>query len=387
MGCGTMDQGLLTQEELRTAYSSCTDPGEAARELIGQFGKVDAAAVLFFTSPAVAGEPIARALVERFPSVPVIGCTSAGEFTERGTATGGVSAVVLPRGVVRRAAGALARLDAGVDAGIAAAVADVEGQLQLSLRDADPGRYIGLLLVDGMHGSEERVNEVLGNLAPLLSFVGGSAGDDLKFAKTEVFFGDVSCDHGATLLVLDVAVPFTVIKTCSFEPSGTSFTITDADVPNRIVWELDGRPAAEVYAEAVQCTVDTLDASVFSAHPLGLMIDGEPWIRSPQQVIEGRGVKFYCQILPGMEVDLMRATDLIGETRTVMRKAVADLGDEVSGAVVFNCILRRLEIDEKNWNDDFVAAIGGIRVAGFHTYGESWLGHINQTLTAVVFGR
>jgi len=382
-----MDQGLLTQEELRTAYSSCTDPDEAARELIGQFGAVDAGAVLFFASPSVAGAPIARALVERFPAVPVIGCTSAGEFTERGTATGGVSAVVLPRAIAPRAAGALARLDAGVDTGIAAAIADVEGQLQLSLRDADPGRYIGLLLVDGLHGSEERVNEVLGNLAPLLSFVGGSAGDDLKFAKTEVFFGDASSDHGAVLLVLDVAVPFTVIKTCSFEPTGTSFTITEADVPNRIVWELDGRPAAEVYAAAVQRTVDTLDASVFMAHPFGLMIDGEPWIRSPQQVIEGRGVKFYCQILPGMDVDLMRATDLIGETRAVMRNAVANLDDAVSGAVIFNCILRRLEIDDKRWNDDFVAAIGGIRVAGFHTYGESWLGHINQTLTAVVFGR
>jgi hypothetical protein len=192
-----MDQGLLTQEELRTAYSARTDPGEAARELIGQFGTVDAGGGAVLRLAGGRGRADRRALAERFPAVPVIGCTSAGEFTERGTATSGVSAVVLPRGVVRRAAGALARLDAGVDTGVAAAVADVEGQLQVSLRDADPGRYVGLVLIDGLHGSEERVNEVLGNLAPLLSFVGGSAGDDLKFAKTEVFCGGASSDHGA----------------------------------------------------------------------------------------------------------------------------------------------------------------------------------------------
>lgn len=382
-----MDQGLLTREGLRTAFSAHTDPVSAGRDLVEQLGPVDAAAVLFFASPALAGTGIAAALMDRFPSVPVIGCTSAGEFTERRTATSGVSAVVLPRGVVNRGAAALARLGADVEQGITAAVAEVEKQLQVSLRDADPARYVGLVLIDGLHGSEERVNEVLGNVAPLLSFVGGSAGDDLKFVKTEVYCGGESSDHGAAVLVLDVAVPFTVVKTCSFEPAGRSFTITEADVPNRIVWQLDGRPAAEAYAEAVGSPVQALDSSVFMAHPLGLMIDGQPWIRSPQQVVDGRGMKFYCQILPGMEVDLMRGTDLIGDTRTALRDAVAGLGGATAGAVVFNCILRRLEIDAKNEGEAFVAALGGIPVAGFHTYGESWLGHINQTLTAVLFGR
>jgi len=177
---------------------------------------------------------------------------------------------------VHRGAAALARLDAGVEQGITAAITEVEKQLQVSLRDADPARYVGLVLIDGLHGSEERV---------------------------------------------------------SFEPTGKSFMITEADVPNRIVRQLDGRPAAQVYAEAVGSTVDALDSSVFMAHSLGLMIDDQPWIRSPQQVVDGGGMTFYCQILPGMEVDLMRGTDLIGDTRTALRDAVADLGGAASSAV------------------------------------------------------
>lgn len=77
---------------------------------------------------------------------------------------------------------------------------------------------------------------------------------------------------------------------------------------------------------------------------------------------------------------------LVGETETALRRAVDELGGEASDAVMFNCILRRLELDATKQGDAFVRALGGIPTAGFHTYGESWLGHINQTLTGIVFG-
>jgi hypothetical protein len=41
-----------------------------------------------------------------------------------------------------------------------------------------------IVLIDGLHGDEEVVNERLGNAAPLLNVVGGSAADDLAFQRT-----------------------------------------------------------------------------------------------------------------------------------------------------------------------------------------------------------
>lgn len=370
----------------RSVYSTAPDTAAAVAEVVEALGDAPSDVVVFFASPALDTDVIAGSLVDRFGTASVIGCTTAGEFTQERTGSGGVSVVALPEGVVRRAAGALVDLGGDVAAAVREAVRDIESQLDVRLRELDPTRYVGLILIDGLHGDEELVNETLGDLAPLLSFVGGSAGDDLKFAETKVYYGATGSTRGAVLLLLDLAVPFTIVKTCSFVPAGRTFLITEADVPQRIVWQFDGRPAAEVYAEATGHTVDDLDSDVFMSHPVGLMDDGQPWIRSPQQVVDGRGIKFYCQILPDMEVELMSSTRMVQDTAAAMREAVEKIGGKACGAVMFNCILRRLEMDANRWHQDFVDALSGVSCAGFHTYGESWLGHINQTLTAVVFG-
>ncbi len=369
-----------------TAHVSGSDTTSAIEELRSRLNVEQAAAILFFSSVDHDGERVAQALREDHPSTPTIGCTTAGEFTEAGTGTGGIAAVAIPADKAVRAASALADFNGGVEAGTAAAIAELEAQFGAPLAELDPEHHIGIVLIDGMHGVEERVNELLGHAAPFLSFVGGSAGDDLQFAQTGVFVNGRSTVHGAALLVLELSVPFSIVKSCSFVPSGTRFRVTRADVPQRIVWELDGRPAVEVYAEAVGVSPDSLDSQTFMRSPLGLMIDGEPWIRSPQQVVEGGGLKFYCQILEGIDIDLMAATDLIGETRAAIRRAAHELDDAPSGAVLFNCILRRLEIDATGQQDAFVNAVGVCPVGGFHTYGESYIGHINQTITGVLIG-
>ena len=82
----------------------------------------------------------------------------------------------------------------------------------------------------------------------------------------------------------------------------------------------------------------------------------------------------------------MDATDLIGETAAAVTCARQALGGTASASVMFNCILRRLELDSEGLGEAFTASLGDTATAGFHNYGESWLGHVNQTLTGVMFG-
>jgi hypothetical protein len=345
-----------------------------------------AAAVLYFASAGYQPSDLAGPLSARFPGAAVIGCSTAGEFTDAVTGTGGISAIALPDGMITRAVAALGDLSVDVAAGTDAAVRQLEAAFGKPLRDLDPGTHVGFALIDGMHGAEELVNERLGNAAPLLDVVGGSAGDDLAFDHTWVAVGNQVSTNGVAVLICATGVPFRVIKTCSFSPTGSVLHITKADVPNRTVLEFDGRPAAQAYAEAVGVPVDALDSSVWTHHPVGLMIDGQPWIRSPQLITAEGGIKFYAQILEGMDVHVMDAGDLIRETAAAIAAGQADLGGRSSGAVWFNCVLRRLELDADNLDAGFLAALGEAPAAGFHTYGETWLGHVNQTLTGVLFG-
>jgi hypothetical protein len=132
--------------------------------------------------------------------------------------------------------------------------------------------------------------------------------------------------------------------------------------------------------------VDRLDGTLLIGHPLGQLIDGQAWIRSPQAVLPDGSITFYAQILPGLELHLMRVTNLVADTRAAVASARAALGGPASGGVMFNCILRRLEIDARDDGPAFLQAFQGLPLAGFHTYGESWLGHVNQSLAGIVFG-
>lgn len=369
-----------------TIHSASTDSETAAADLLAALGDEDLGAILFFGAITHDLAHIGDRLAEAFPNAEVVGCSTAGEFDNHRSTTEGISAFALPSDMVSAAKGALIELDGDIDQNTRAAAGYISDELGVDLRQVDHTEYIGVVLIDGMSGKEEVVNRALGNIAPTLNFVGGSTGDNLAFEKTHVYANGELSEHGAAVLLMQLDVPFTIVKSCSFEPTETTFEITRADEEQRIVWEFNGKPAVEAYAEAVGVEPSQVDNAVFMSSPVGLMLEGEPWIRSPQQQVDNGGIKFYCGIKEGMVVSLMESTDLIGETRAALQRGGAELDGAPSAALVFNCILRRLELDETGTMDEFLGTFE-VPSAGFHTYGESWMGHINQTLTAIVFGQ
>lgn len=371
---------------IRSIASQNRNTATAAAELVSQLDGMKPTVIVFFASANHDGAMLANSLGKSFPKAQVIGCTSAGEFTERGTHEGGVTALALSRDKVAKSASRLVSYDRNVDQSVKRALDEIANEIGVKdLRSADPSRYVGIVLFDGLSGQEEHVNEILGNVAPMLSFVGGSAGDALEFKSTKVFANAEETASGAVLMLIEAAVPFTIGKTCSFEPTAHAFRVTKADVKNRTVYELDGKPVLEVYAKALGTTPDKLTSEVFMSHPVGLVIDGEPWIRSPQRVLPDGGLKFYCNIAQGMKIRIMNSTDLVRDAHEAMESAQKALGAPVSGGLAFNCVLRRLEMDAKKLHQPFLESFDGMQVGGFHTYGETWLGHINQTLTAIWF--
>ena len=373
----------------RSAFTARLDAEGAARDLVDQIGTDAPCAVIFFCSWQHDGAALSAALREAWGSTSVIGCTTAGAFTEAEESADGVSAFAFGSDVVRRCGVALADY-ASVAPGeaVAAAMAQISGHLDLDLRTATPDRYVGIVLMDGLRGGEEEVNHALGVAAPTVEFVGGSAGDGLRFEETRVYCNGEVSGRGAVLLLLDMEAPFTVLKTESVEPTGRTLTVTDLDVESRVVRQFDGRPAAEAYAEATGLDEQALDVEAFTHFPLGFMEGARPWLRSPMQRTDGGGLRFLSQLGEGGTYSVMRQTDLIADTRRDVERAEKRLGTPVRAALVFNCVYRRLEMDAEDLHRAHRAIYGDrdVAAAGFHTYGESYLGHMNQTAVLLLVG-
>lgn len=93
---------------------------------------------------------------------------------------------------------------------------------------------------------------------------------------------------------------------------------------------------------------------------------------------------FYCNILVGMEVSLLESTNIVEDTKKALNNKIKEMG-EISGIINFHCILRTLELEQKDQTRDYGKIFTDIPTIGFSTYGEEYLGHINQTSTMLVF--
>ena len=178
-----------------------------------------------------------------------------------------------------------------------------------------------------------------------------------------------------------MAVEFDFIKTQSFTVLDKCFTATKVNEASREVVEFNHRPAVEVYAEALETTADKA-ADFFMSNPVGLMMGQEPYVRSPQR-IQGKSLIFYCNIVEGMDLCLLKSEDIVKGTKTDIEKKLKEMGS-ISGILNFNCILRTLELKQKKMTDAYGRLFSEIPTVGFSTYGEAFVGHINQTATMLV---
>jgi hypothetical protein len=363
---------------IRTAYSTKPLP-DAVTELQSELGP-KARVVLFFASAGYDPATLSRQMQDAFPGACVAGCSAAGEIAHGKMLTGSVAAMVLDDETVEDAAAvAVENLSAEID--IRGALQELENHFQACASDWDIEKYVGLVLIDGLSGAEERLMEKLGDGTDVF-FVGGSAGDDMKFKATHVCAGGEACTDGAVLVVLRLRRGFSIVKTQSFRRFGRSLTATAVDEARRSVIEFNHQPALNAYAEALGVPPEEA-ASHFFQRPLGLMVDGEPFVRSPQKAENG-SIVFYCHIKQGMELEILEATDIVADTRQAIEEQKAALG-HIAGLIDFQCILRTLQLRQENRCDQYGAIFDGIPNVGFSTYGEAYLGHLNQTSTMLLF--
>jgi hypothetical protein len=334
-------------------------------------GSVDPTVVVYFVSTCYSLAALSASIQAAFPRAASIGCTTAGEISSGKMATCSIVAMALPAEIVSRAATAVIG-DLRSPLAVSAAMDSLSAQMGVPLSELDCGTHVGLILADGLSGAEETIMERIRALTDI-PFVGGSAGDDLAFRATLVAANGQTFEHAAVLALLRVPAGYRIIKTQSFRPLGKVLTATEVDEATRTVRRFDGLPAVEAYGQALGMESAKVDAC-FMSNPLGLMVGDEPFVRSPQRVLEDGSIVFYSQVREGTELELLESTDIIADTDRALEGSHRAL-------IVFNCILRTLKLQEKGQREAFGALFANIPAVGFSTYGEEYVGHVNQTAT------
>ena len=365
---------------IKSVFSDKNNVEEAVRDIKHQLNNINPRVVVFFSSSCFDKDKVSRLMKENFKSSDVFGCTTSGEI---------VSGKMLKNSIVAMALSSDIIEDARVEVvenlkdriGVKKAFAEFNNYYGESVSNSGYSQYVGIVLIDGLSGTEEMIMDTVGDLTTHL-FIGGSAGDDLKFNKTYVFANGKVYSNAAVLVLLKSKAPFDIIKTQSFKVLDKKLVATKVNEKNREVIEFNNIPAVKAYAQAIGVPEDKL-ADHFMSHPVGLVIDDEVFVRSPQQ-IKGNSIIFYCNILEGMEVSLLESTNIVNDTESALNAKIKELGG-LSGIINFNCILRTLELEQKNQTKEYGKIFSNIPTIGFSTYGEEYLGHINQTSTMLVF--
>jgi len=362
----------------KAAFSIKINVADAVADIRKQLEDTEARMVVFFASPAYSPEQLASAMADAFPGAVTFGCTTAGEIVSGRMLTQSLVAMAFSDKVVKSV-----KVEVLHDLKSQSydAFAAFESHFDTPMAEMDPERYVGILLVDGLSKKEELIVDRIGDLTNV-TFIGGSAGDDLRFSSTHVYAHGKSHTNAAVVALLEPAVPFSFVKTQSFTPLPHKLVVTKANEAEREVLEFDHKPAAEAYAEALGVAVAEASQH-FLANPVGLVFEGEPYVRSPQKIQDG-GIVFYCGMKEGMELFLLRSTNIIADTRTAIDSARAGRG-EISAVINFNCILRTLELREKGLTGLYGDLFADVPTIGFSTYGEQYIGHINQTATMLLF--
>jgi hypothetical protein len=360
----------------KIAYTDLKNIKEAVNELKNQIAEEKIKVLIYFASSGYEAGILAEEMNNAFNGIKVFGCTTSGEIISGKMLKGSIVAMALTEDMIDEfEVLSIKNLKSGLD--LDPVKKKIETSFSRKLSELEQDKYFGIVLIDGLSGKEEILMDKLGDLTDII-FVGGSAGDDLKFKSTTLFNGNDAFSDGAVIALFKSKLKFGFIKTQSFKILDKILIPTKVDEENREVIEFNNQPAAEYYAELIGASVENLKDH-FMDHPVGLVIDGDPYVRSPQMV-KGNTVKFYCNVKEGVQLNLLESLDIINDTKLAIEEFAKENGP-ISALINFNCILRTLELESTGKSGDYGKLFSEIPTVGFSTYGEEYIGHINQTAT------
>jgi len=364
---------------MTTAHAEGTDAramgAEAAAKAKGGLGAPPVLGVVFASSK-VDLAALARGIASELGDTPVIGCSSAGEFADTAISDGGVALGLIGSDVIGVSIG----MGTGLRESTPRAVRDLCGELKANRREA-PGAADGqrtiFLLTDGMAGNGEALVDTLSmEVGGGVAIAGGAAGDDGAFQETFVVAGDRVAQDAVVAAELITPRKLGIGVHHGWCAASDPGAVTKAEGARLI--EIDGKPAIDFYKayaarRGVELTPENQNEFVFT-HELGIVLmNDELKVRAPLSVNEDGSINCATEVPTGQKVRVCEGDHdaIVAAARTAAEQAMSGLGGPAAGAIVFDCVARKLVLgDGFSREVDAFRDVVGAPVMGFNTYGE-----------------
>jgi len=362
---------------------------------------------LVFSSPDLSSANLLKTLSLSLGEAPIIGCSGAAIISNQGIFKHGLAIMLLsfPGSIYFNVAcvrdiKAKTPLNAGRELGE-----------QLSYGFRNVRRDLGVIFSDGL--IEESSNllsglqERLGRSFPL---VGASASDDMRFLKTYLYFNQELLSDSAVGILWGGKLNFGLGIKHGWKPLGKPRTVTKSQ--GDIVYEIDNKPASQIYEEYLACDLPKLQKEmrrISVLYPIGIdMPQEEEYILRNILSIENNGsLRLQGNVTLGSSIRLMIGTkeSCLSATQQAVDEAknvpvtLAEKTGTKNFILVFDSVsryilLRRdapreLEIIKEGFGEN-------TPIIGLYTYGEqaplraiSYQGQAclhNQTITILNIG-
>ena len=177
-----------------------------------------------------------------------------------------------------------------------------------------------------------------------------------------------------------------ILKQELYEPTRKIFTADSVDIKKRIIYELNGKPAAEVLAKELHYELFELPDH-FSEYALGRIVGDKTYSTDFVKITREKGLEMFASVFGGTRLCILER----GKYNSCLSNLAANIRRSISEprlVLYVNCMSLTKFYREINWLDIFNMGLGTAseKYAGISGYGEQ-LGriHINKTLLAIAF--
>jgi len=249
-----------------------------------------------------------------------------------------------------------------------------------------PGELPDLVWLSAAPGQEEAILDgiasVIGQHVPV---IGGSSADNTITARWWQFHSQQTETDGVLLIAMYPQCQFAISFHNGYAPTTCSGTVTEAK--DRIVYQIDHQPAAQIYNDWTQGLINTqlgggniLQLSTFQ--PLGReigRIEDVPYytLLHPEQVLKDGAIRLFSNVHNGERLSLMSgsADSLISRAGSVAGGILERKGwnsQQLAGALVVYCAGCMLGIHPRmsEVTTGLREALGPVPFHGRFTFGE-----------------